>query len=212
MKRIAPALLAVVLLSSGCASIVSGPTKTIQINATPGSNISIVNTTGNNVATGKSQMAVELPTGSGYFRAQGYQVKVSQPGYHTKTVDILPRFNPWYLGNMAFPFVGTIGFLAIDPVTGAFFTLSPSLIDVELEPTGQDIALINRENAAIKRASAYPVSRYDYMGKERAKQLKCVQLASPEVKSLGKGEETLVFECRDGRSLVVVCSSGIGCL
>jgi hypothetical protein len=112
---------------------------------------------------------------------------------------------------MAFPFVGTIGFLAIDPVTGAFFTLSPSMIDVELEPTGQDIAQITRENAAIKRASSYPVSRYDYMGKERAKQLKCAQLASPEVKNLGKGQETLVFECRDGRSLAVVCSSGSGC-
>lgn len=211
MKQILFPLVAAALISSGCASIVSGSNKTVQINATPESNISIVNGNGSGVASGKTKMSVELPTGSGYFKAQGYQVKVSQAGYRTKTVDILPSFNPWYLGNFLLPFVGTIGGLIVDPNTGAFYTLSPTQIDLELEPTGVDIALLNRENSAIQRARGFRVSKHDYTAAQRAKELGCTQLASPEVKDIGSARETLTYECRSGQTLAVVCLSGGDC-
>ncbi len=156
-------------------------------------------------------MTVELARGSGYFKAQGYQVKVSSPGYHTKAIDIRPRFNPWYLGNVPFLWFGAIGGFIVDPNTGAFYTLAPDQLDVDLEPTGQDIGAIQREASIIKRAASFKVSKHDYTGAQRAKALGCMQLATPEVKNLGEAAETLIYECRDGRTVTMVCRSGMGC-
>jgi hypothetical protein len=156
-------------------------------------------------------MTVELARGSGYFKAQGYQVKVSSPGYHTKAVDILPRLNPWYLANALFPIIDVIGGFIVDPITGAVYTFREDLLDVELEPTGQDVEAMRREALVIKRAASFKVSKHDYTGAQRAKTLGCQQLATPEVKNLGEAAETLIYECRDGRTVTMVCRSGMGC-
>ena len=212
MRQLALPLLAIALLSSGCASVISGPTKTVQIDSPiPGSSASIVNASGARVVSGPLPMTAELARGSGYFKAQGYQVKVSSPGYHTKLFDIRPRLNPWYLANGLFPFVGAIGAFIVDPNTGAFYTFQEDQFDVDLEPTGQDVEAMRREVLVIKRAASFKVSKHDYTGAQRAKALGCMQLATPEVKNLGEAAETLIYECRDGRTVAMVCRSGMGC-
>lgn len=212
MRQLALPLFAIALLSSGCASVISGPTKTVQIDSPiPGSSASIVNASGSRVASGPLPMTVELARGSGYFKAQGYQLKVSSPGYHTKSVDILPRFNPWYLANGLFIFVGAIGAFIVDPNTGAVYTFNEDQLDVDLLPTGQDIGAMQREALVIKQAARFKVSKHDYTGAQQAKALGCAQLATPEVKNIGEASETLIYECRDGRTVTMVCRSGMGC-
>ena len=48
-------------------------------------------------------------------------VEVSKEGFEKKTIQIESKTNGWYIGNLLFG--SLIGFLIIDPLTGAMWTL-----------------------------------------------------------------------------------------
>ena len=206
------ALFVAVISATGCGTMISGSKKTVQIKAQEGAKISVVNADGKRVVSGTTSLTADLPRGAGYWRAAGYQVNVSQPGYKSKSVDILPTFNGWYLLNV-FPIVGSIGALIIDPIYGGFYSLDTDALDINLDPIGSaaDIANSSREAEAERLAKASPVSRHDYTATQKAKELQCTPLASPVVSGYRTALETLTFECQDGRKLSFACSSIEGC-
>ena len=126
------ACLAAALTMTGCASIFSGTTQTLTFKSVPdAANITITNKLGEKIHTGSTPATVTLKRGNGYFKPAGYQVTFSKEGFQTKTVQVKATVNGWYIANIIFG--GLIGFLIVDPVTGAMYTLSPSDINTLLD-------------------------------------------------------------------------------
>lgn len=136
MKRfvgIAMSLVAGIMLT-GCATIFgkSGP-QSISIDSDPAqAKVVIVNTKQNQkVYEGVTPATVKLEKKEGYFSGRRYEVTISKPGYEDSVVFISPKLGGWYLaGN--FVFGGLIGWLIVDPATGAMWNLSPDSINETL--------------------------------------------------------------------------------
>lgn len=126
------ACLVAALTMTGCASIFSGSTQTLTFKSVPDTaNITITNKLGEKIHTGSTPATVTLKRGNGYFKPAGYQVTFSKEGFQTKTVQVKATVNGWYIANIIFG--GLIGFLIVDPATGAMYTLSPSDINTLLD-------------------------------------------------------------------------------
>jgi hypothetical protein len=132
MKRWCAFLLSVVCIAgvlAACASIVRGPREKITITSTrvPAARVTIVDTRKNDetVAIGITPFRTSLPTGSSYFRAARYKIIVEAPGYAKREI-LLPTSvrTRWYgFGNTCIGVIGTpIGWLIVDPPTGAMYT------------------------------------------------------------------------------------------
>ena len=78
----------------------------------------------------KTPTTVTLDRGAGYFRKQTYRVEFEMNGAKD-SVNIEARLNGWYIGN--FLIGGIIGFLIVDPLTGAMWDLSPDRVAADLK-------------------------------------------------------------------------------
>ena len=119
-----------------CASIIGkGGPETLNIRTTPDqADIAIHDEAGVKVFTGKTPTVVSLEKKKGYFSGKKYTVKVTKQGFvdHQATVDT--RAGGWYLaGNLVFG--GLIGWLIVDPLTGAMWTLDSNELSIPLEAT-----------------------------------------------------------------------------
>ncbi|QRM19473.1 hypothetical protein GBK02_08710 [Dechloromonas sp. TW-R-39-2] len=211
MKRALLTATAITMFTTGCATVISGSTQTVQIKAPEGAKIAVLDNNGRPAASGVTELTADLPRGTGYWRAAGYQVKVSQPGYKAKSVDILPAFNPWYLLTLT-PYIGIIGGLIVDPLSGAFYTFDKDRLDITLDPVSNNVELANRIYEAEQQAKTYPVSRHDYTARQAAKAAGCLPLASPKVDNYNTASERLTFQCVDGKNLALTCSGYTGCV
>lgn len=121
-----------IFVLSGCASIVSHSDWPVLIRSTPDqADITISDVKeGKDVFKGKTPTTVTLTSKGGYFRGKTYMVEVSKEGFEKKTIQIESQMNGWYIGNLLFG--GLIGFLIVDPLTGAMWTLDPKDISVIL--------------------------------------------------------------------------------
>ncbi len=120
------AILVVAAVSQvGCASIICGKRDTVVIDSAP-SNMafSIFNRDGNQVYQGTTPASVILNRGAGFFKKQVYVVSMQG---HEKTIPT--KLNPWSWGNIVFG--GVVGFLIVDPLTGAMWDL-PKTFYVDL--------------------------------------------------------------------------------
>jgi len=109
-----------------CASIVSDSKYPVTIQSTPeGANIKITSQHNDNIQAGVTPMTVTLPTKCsqcGFFGGENYTVTFSKEGYSPRTVEIQRNVDGWYvLGNLVFG--GLIGWLIVDPATGAMWKL-----------------------------------------------------------------------------------------
>jgi hypothetical protein len=120
--------LALVLVVTGCASIVSGTTQKIKIASKP-SDAKIVITqlnsvTETNVWEGKTPAAVKLS------RKSSYLVKITREGYQATEVPVeYKSMNGWIWGNIIF---GGFPGIIVDSLTGAAANIGPDEISVEL--------------------------------------------------------------------------------
>jgi hypothetical protein len=129
IKRCALAALAVAL--GGCATIVSKSSQTITITSVPpAAALTVVNGSGTAVHSGATPATVTLKKGRGYFKPEHYTVRVTKEGFQPQELHIDGAVNGWYYGNIVFG--GLIGMLAVDPNTGAMFTLKPKQVDATL--------------------------------------------------------------------------------
>jgi hypothetical protein len=135
MKRYTFATLLAAVLLSGCATIVGDSKQNVQLNSTPeGAQVTITNQDGKRVSTGETPMSVTLETSAGYFDGEEYQVTFAKAGFEERTVTVSASPNGWYIaGNLLVG--GFIGWLVVDPLTGAMYSLSPDEVSAEL---GQD--------------------------------------------------------------------------
>jgi uncharacterized protein YceK len=132
-------ILFVMVMLSGCASIVAGGHRDINIKSTPSdATVSIQDRESKQVVhKGQTPLIVPLSTRGGYFKSRQYDATLSKDGYAPKTINIDSFLSGWYAGNVILWPVAVIGGLIIDPLTGAMWSLSPKNIDAILETPEQ---------------------------------------------------------------------------
>ena len=121
----------VLLASSGCASIVSKSIYPVSVTSEPsGAEITIFNKQERAIFEGRTPATIELKAGRGFFQAGDYTVKYSKPGYQEVTVPIKQGLDLWYVvGN--FFIGGLIGWVIVDPITGAMWTIEDRHINLQ---------------------------------------------------------------------------------
>lgn len=126
-------LILLAALCGGCASIISDRTYRVSITSSPGRAAFIVkDDRGRQVAAGTTPSTVILRASDGYFSPASYVVNFSLPGHAPSSVPIAGGIDGWYFGNVLFG--GLIGFLFVDPLTGAMWDL-PSEASASLSPS-----------------------------------------------------------------------------
>lgn len=134
-------LLVVTALMSGCASMVSQSSWPVAITSNPGGAIfTVTNKKGEKVHTGTTPSTVHLLSGAGYFEGETYTLHFKKAGYtkadiQEKTATLGTRLNHWYWANLISGPLAPIGFLIVDPATGAMFSL-PGALNIDLTAQG----------------------------------------------------------------------------
>ena len=122
-RVIRPAMMSVAVLAlAACASIVSDSEEVVTISSNPtAAQIAIADQSGVEIYRGTTPATITLDASAGYFDGQEYTVTFSKDGYDPTTVKVDSRINGWYVGNIVFG--GFIGWLIVDPLTGAMWAL-----------------------------------------------------------------------------------------
>ena len=120
------------IVFSSCATIVSKKSYPVTIDSYPrDARVTITNRRGEQIFKGGTPALVRLKPGSGYFRRAIYEITISKKGYATKTVEIRATLNGWYFANIFY--FQTIGFLIVDPATGAMYRINQLDVNETLE-------------------------------------------------------------------------------
>ncbi|TBW57618.1 PEGA domain-containing protein [Marinobacter halodurans] len=114
-------LTATALLSSGCASIVSGTDQKMTFNSEPDE--AVVTVSGR--VLGKTPITVDVD------RDSNQSITFEKEGYKTYTAQLSTTTNPWFFGNIVFG--GLLG-STTDGVSGAIHEYSPDQYFVTLTP------------------------------------------------------------------------------
>jgi len=132
MKGLLTVAVMSMVLCSGCATIFSGSRQNVQISSSPSGALAAVYDKNNmKVFEARTPASTSLPKGSGYFSPGTYRIEVTKEGYEPGKAYISSGLNGLYILNI---FTGFIGFLIVDPLTGAMWTLEPAMINVDLRP------------------------------------------------------------------------------
>jgi hypothetical protein len=156
-------LLASTMLIS-CATIMgkSGP-ETLNIRSTPDqASVVIADETNATIFEGKTPTTLPLEKKKGYFSGKKYTVKIKKEGYAEQTVTIDTKVNGWYIGGNLI-FGGLIGWLIVDPATGAMWSLDTNEINSTLASTQG--SLIDSNGARIVLLQDVPLSLRNKMVK-----------------------------------------------
>ena len=123
------------ILISGCASIVDGGNKTVQVTSNPpGAQFAVYNSSGKFIITQTTPAIVTLPRSDGWFVPASYKLICDKEGYHSDESHIRAILSPWYFGNIIFG--GLIGIVIVDPATGAMWVLNKKEVNFDLSPIG----------------------------------------------------------------------------
>jgi len=124
---------------SGCATIIkgSGPQGVYFKTDPPDAKVMVTDLrNGNIVANTKTPQVIMMQKGAGYFKSGKYNATFEKDGYDKKEFKLEGSINGWYLaGNLIFG--GLIGWLIVDPMTGAMWNIDPEEVSVLLNPKGQ---------------------------------------------------------------------------
>jgi hypothetical protein len=125
MKRVVLAA-ALAMALSGCATIFKGQSQEVSISSEPaGAVVTITNLAGERVHVGETPVTLKLKRGAGYFKSEVYTLTFAKPGFAPEQLTLRGSTNGWYFGNLLIG--GLIGMLAVDPVTGAMYSLPKSV-------------------------------------------------------------------------------------
>lgn len=131
------ALFFLILIScTGCASLIVNGPQAIPIKSNPeGSNTVIIDMrSGNKVSEGTTPFIARLERGAGYFKKAKYKVIFEKIGYSRKEMLLEGSASNWYIyGNLCWLSGAPIGWLIVDPITGAMWTLEPDDINMDLD-------------------------------------------------------------------------------
>lgn len=108
---------------TGCASIVSKSDYPVRLTSQPSdARVTVVDENGREFLDGRTPTTVTLPTKAGFFEGKDYKVTFTKDGYSTHTASIQRGVDGWYIGGNLL-LGGVIGWLIVDPSTGAMWTL-----------------------------------------------------------------------------------------
>ena len=115
--------LAAACLLGGCATFLGETADPVALDTNPtGASLTITERGGREVFRGTSPARVTLDVYAGYFSGQTFDVVASKPGYATTHVTLETELCNWYLwGNILVG--GLIGWVIVDPLTGAMWDL-----------------------------------------------------------------------------------------
>lgn len=123
------------VLLNGCATILSKSAYDVRINSSPkAANVTIYNRQGLEVYSGHTPCHAMLKPGGGFFKKAVYSIEFSKSGYVNRTITLRADLNGWYFGNLLIG--GPIGFLIVDPATGAMYKLTNTDINASLDASG----------------------------------------------------------------------------
>jgi hypothetical protein len=126
------AALALCASITGCATIVARSNQTITVTSVPeGAALKITNKAGAAVHSSTTPTTVTLKKGRGYFKPETYVLHLEKEGFQARDISVRGEVNGWYFGNVIFG--GLIGLLAVDPATGAMYTLRPKEVAATLD-------------------------------------------------------------------------------
>lgn len=116
------ALLIGALMTTGCATIMHGDRQSVSIvSGKENTKIKVVDEAGNVVSEGTNSLTVALKRGKEMFKGNNYKI-VAESGSEKQEIQLNSGVNGAYVvGN--FFFGGLIGWVIIDPVTGAMWTI-----------------------------------------------------------------------------------------
>lgn len=135
-------LFAFLSVITGCASIVSKSSWPFAIDTNPaGAEVRITNRHGEEIFRSKTPTAVRLKSGAGFFTKESYVVTLSMNGYDTKKINVECKLNGWYFGNVLIG--GLIGFLIVDPATGAMYRLESTGITENMTKQSSTVVTLN---------------------------------------------------------------------
>lgn len=135
MKPKILSLAIILMLLTGCASIIDGGPKTVRLNSNPeGAKVTIYDRHGKEVSVNTTPTVVTLDRG-GFYHWDWYRVDFAMPGYKPYEARINPILDPWYFGNIIFG--GALGILIVDPATGDMWTIHPRSLNCDLVPIAQ---------------------------------------------------------------------------
>nr|WP_288933336.1 PEGA domain-containing protein [uncultured Allomuricauda sp.] len=125
------------LIMSSCASIVHGPTQTVDFNSQPsGATITI-----DGKEFGKTPQSIELRRKGrekgNRTRKQQYYVKIALDGYYPYELKLKREMDGWFLGNLLFG--GLIGII-VDASNGAMYKLSPNQVIAQMNKNTNEMA------------------------------------------------------------------------
>ncbi len=117
----------ILAMCSGCASIVSSKRYPITLLSNPtGASVVVQNHKGIDIHRATTPTTIYLKAGRGYFQPAKYSFVYSQEGYHDSRITKTANVDGWYFGN--FLFGGLVGFLIVDPLTGAMWRMNDKLL------------------------------------------------------------------------------------
>ena len=165
MKRFIVLLVASIIGFSGCASIMSRSSQDVRISSSPeNANVVIYDKHNMKVWDSSTPTVVNLKRGVGYFSGASYRVEITREGYEKQTVQISSGLNGgWYLaGNLLLG--GLIGWLIVDPISGAMWTLKPENISADLRQSLSFNDNVNREEIYVVLKEQIPTDTFDSLG------------------------------------------------
>jgi hypothetical protein len=134
MKSLVHSVFAILILSLtlGCASIVGERNQTLNISSNPqGANVVIRDKHNKTIYQGRTPTTVSLEKSDGFFSGQRYLVTMYGDQENKETIVVKAHPNAWYvMGNLLFG--GLIGWLIVDPATGAMWELYPNEVHASL--------------------------------------------------------------------------------
>jgi len=146
----------------GCATVMGqSAAETLNVRSMPDqASVIITDESGTKVFEGKTPTTLPLEKKKGYFSGKKYSVSIKKDGYEERTVTVDTKANGWYIaGNLVFG--GLIGWLIVDPATGAMWTLNANEIDVALEAPMRGTSI--RSDARVVLLDDIPLSLHGKM-------------------------------------------------
>lgn len=138
-KRTIITLLIFGSLFSGCATIRSKSVYYIPISTIPANaNIKVIDKNDKEIIITQSPDTLVLKASSGYFKRAEYLVEVSNDGYETKIEMLYFVMDGKYIQNVFLSFFMPIGFLLIDPISGAMWMPEKQEIEFILNPIDKE--------------------------------------------------------------------------
>ena len=126
-------IIIVLTFFTSCASIVSRSKWPLTVETNPkGAKIEIFDRYGISVYTGNTPASLYLNSGAGYFKKQIYKITINIEGYNERIIQVESHLNGWWYIGGNFLIGGLIGYLVVDPLTGAMYKLDTKYINETL--------------------------------------------------------------------------------